>query len=86
MELIMPLLRADFELNYMIPRIEHPPLSCPITAFGGTEDDEVPVADLEAWGRLTTGPFRLRMFASGHFFLHEHKASLTAAAAEALLR
>lgn len=85
MELMEPLLRADFELNDSYPPSEHPPLAAPITAFGGLTDGEVERQALEAWGELTTGPFRLRMFVGGHFYLHQQKGSLIAAVSESLL-
>ena len=48
-----------------------PLLGCPITAFGGIDDGDVPRARLEPWAEVTRGPFRLRMLPGGHFFLHE---------------
>lgn len=84
MELMLPLIRADFELNDTYQPTDHPPLDCPIDAFGGTADPEVEREDLEAWAELTTGPFRLRMFPGGHFFLHPEKTSLIAAVTRCL--
>ena len=86
MELMEPLLRADFELNDTYEPPERPPLELPVTAFGGIGDAEVPRETLAAWGELTTGPFRLRMFPGGHFYLHRQTAPLVAAVSEALLR
>ena len=42
LELMMPLLRADFELCQTYSCEDEPPLSCPITAFGGIDDVDVP--------------------------------------------
>jgi medium-chain acyl-[acyl-carrier-protein] hydrolase len=86
MDLVEPLLRADFELIETYPPTEHPPLDVPITAFGGVTDSEVSREMLEAWEKVTTGPFRLRMFAGGHFYLHQQKGPLAAAVSESLLR
>ncbi len=85
MELMEPLLRADFELNDTYEPPGHPPLDLPITAFGGVEDDDVEQPALEAWGELTTGRFQLKMFAGDHFFLHPQQESLIAAVSETLL-
>ena len=35
MDLMSPLLRSDFELSETYKREQHPPLRCPISAFGG---------------------------------------------------
>lgn len=69
MELMLPTLRADFTLCDMYRYDEEAALDCPITALGGIEDPEVTRADLEAWSSQTTGPFVLRIFPGGHFFL-----------------
>ncbi|RMH19354.1 MAG: thioesterase [Acidobacteria bacterium] len=85
MTLMLPLLRADFELveTYEVP--ERPPLSCPIAVYGGLEDRDAPRPDLEAWGELTAGACRVRMFPGGHFFLHRDRRLALTALAEDLL-
>ena len=70
MELVEPLLRADFEVNETYEHHPGEPLSCPLTALGGLRDEEVPREDLEKWEELTTGPFRLHMLPGDHFFLN----------------
>lgn len=87
MELLSPLLRADFELNDTYEPFERPALDCPITALGGLEDPDVTREHVEAWGKVTTGHFRLRMFPGHHFFLHDHdgRASVIRAVTESLL-
>ncbi len=86
MELLEPLLRADFELNDTYPPSRHPLLDGPITVFGGVNDSEVAREELEACEKVTTGPFRLRMFGGGHFYLHQQRESLIAEVSESLLR
>ncbi len=76
MELVLPLLRADFELNDTYEPIAHPALECPVSAFGGLEDDETPKDELEAWRGVTDGRFKLRMFPGDHFYLHQHQSRL----------
>lgn len=76
MELMLPLLRADFEAIQTYAYVPAPPLHCPITAFGGSMDEDVSREDVEAWGEQTTGPFTARMFAGDHFFLHSSEAHL----------
>jgi medium-chain acyl-[acyl-carrier-protein] hydrolase len=69
MDLISPLLRSDFELSETYQRERRSPLGCPVSAFGGIDDIEVSLADLEAWRLTTVGAFRLRRFPGDHFFL-----------------
>ncbi len=85
MQLMLPLLRADFELNDTYQPAAHPPLGCPVTAFGGQYDEEIEEEELTAWSALTAGSFALRMLPGDHFFLHSHQNMLTKAVAGALL-
>lgn len=85
MELMMPLLRADFEINdtYRIERVEAR-LGCPMTVVGGLADHDVGPESLEPWRELTRGRFLLRRIPGGHFFLHEQRDALLAAVADVL--
>ena len=73
LQLMLPLLRADFELIQTYSCTEEPPLDCPITAVGGLEDTEVPFEKLQPWGEQTTAAFSLKMLPGDHFFLHSSK-------------
>ncbi|HEX7241933.1 MAG TPA: alpha/beta fold hydrolase [Longimicrobiaceae bacterium] len=79
MRLLLPLLRADFAVNEAYDPYEEPPLDLPILAMGGTGDEEVTQAGLEAWGRYTTGRFAVRVFEGGHFFLNSSAAEVAGA-------
>ena len=70
MEIVIPLLRADFALYEAYVYSAEPPLNCPISAFGGLQDRKVTHRDLEAWRDQTTGAFSLRMLPGDHFFLN----------------
>ncbi len=69
MQMMLPLLRADFELNETLSYREEAALDCPISAFGGLADVEVPREDLESWGVHSNSGFKLRMLEGDHFFL-----------------
>ncbi len=69
-QLFLPVLRSDFALREHYAYEAEPPLSCPITAFGGVSDHEVSRSRLEAWHELTNDRFTVSMFSGGHFFLH----------------
>lgn len=68
--LLEPALRADFACVETYEHQPDAPLECPIVAFGGRADAEVPVEDLAAWAEHTDAGFSLSMFAGDHFFLH----------------
>ncbi len=70
MRLVLPGLRADFQLNDCYTHRPQEPLPVPITAFGGRADPHVDPEGLAAWARQSTGAFTMRMFDGGHFFLH----------------
>lgn len=86
MQLLMPVLRADFGVVETYTYTPGDPLDCPISVFGGMQDDEVGRDDLEAWRQQTRGAFQLRMFPGDHFFLHADRALLLAALSEDLSR
>ena len=69
MEIMLPILRADFALYETYVYSNEPPLNCPISAFGGLQDRRVNDSDLEAWCAQTSVSFSLRMFPGDHFFL-----------------
>lgn len=74
MQLIMPLLRADFQLIQTYRYTPGPPLDCPVTAYGGLRDADANREAVEAWRAQTTAAFKLRMLPGGHFFLHSDQA------------
>jgi medium-chain acyl-[acyl-carrier-protein] hydrolase len=78
MELIMPLLRADFALGETYRYVPGPPLDLPISAYGGEHDAEVSEAQIEAWREQTAGEFRMRMFPGDHFFINGDRALVLA--------
>jgi len=65
---LLPVLRADFELCERYQHVDEPPLGTPISAFGGISDKEIPKETLAAWSAHTTGPFQLRMIPGDHLF------------------
>lgn len=76
MQLMLPLVRADFEINENYNYTVEPPLDCPMSAYGGLQDSEVTRDDLEAWREHTNAAFNMRMFDGSHFFLHKSESLL----------
>lgn len=70
MQIVLPLLRADFALYETYVYSAESPLNCPISAFGGLRDCKVSSRELEAWRDQTTASFSLRMLPGDHFFLN----------------
>lgn len=76
MNLMLPLLRADFEVCQTYSFEPGAPLTCGMTIFGGLQDTDVPRESLVAWSEQTTGACSVRMFPGDHFFLHSSQALL----------
>lgn len=75
MELMMPMLRADFAILETYEHITRLPLHGPVTALSGL-DDEPALSQLERWGELVDGPFDAVRFPGGHFYIHEHRRDI----------
>jgi medium-chain acyl-[acyl-carrier-protein] hydrolase len=76
MQLMLPMLRADFALCETYVYSADDPLSCPITAFGGEQDSHMSLASLLAWREQTRGSFTLNILPGNHFFLHSQQQIL----------
>jgi medium-chain acyl-[acyl-carrier-protein] hydrolase len=76
MQLLLPILRADFSICGTYTYIDEPPLNCPITVFGGTDDPEAPAEVLAGWSTQTLATFSLQMLPGDHFFLHDSQSLL----------
>jgi medium-chain acyl-[acyl-carrier-protein] hydrolase len=70
MQLLLPLIRADFAVCQTYVYSDEPPLDCTISVFGGTQDPDVSRDSLVQWRRQTTSAFSLQMLEGDHFFLH----------------
>jgi medium-chain acyl-[acyl-carrier-protein] hydrolase len=85
-ETMLPILRADFALGETYEYVDEAPLSCPITALGGTRDSDTGNGRLEAWRAQTAAGFASRRFEGDHFFIHSAKDDTLAALAHGLHR
>ncbi len=84
MEMVIPMLRADFAVCHEYTYVPGEPLHCPITVLGGTRDDTTQREDLEAWRDETTGVCRIHMLEGDHFFLSQQQATIPAIIERAL--
>jgi medium-chain acyl-[acyl-carrier-protein] hydrolase len=76
MDLILPRLRADFEVCETYRYTADKPINCPITAYGGKDDLAVSFESLAAWSEHTSHHADLKMFEGDHFFLHNEQDNL----------
>ena len=84
MRILSPILRADFQVNQTYRYEYGEPLSCPITVFGGADDEDVPKESLFAWREETSGVFDLQMLPGDHFFLRTSEPLLLRLLSETL--
>lgn len=84
LELVAPILRADYEMVQTYSYEPETPFDFPITAFGGTEDVDENGEKLEAWRNQTRASFTLHLFPGDHFFVHSSQTSLLEVIAEHL--
>lgn len=78
LQLLLPLLRADFALCETYTYRPGLLLPCPISALGGLQDEGVPRESLLAWREHTEGSFRAHFFPGDHFYLHREQPRVLA--------
>ncbi|BAZ20930.1 putative thioesterase [Kalymmatonema gypsitolerans NIES-4073] len=76
MQLLIPILRADFAVLETYVYSPAPTLNVPITVFGGLQDSEVSSSELQAWQEQTNAAFSRQMFSGDHFFVHSAQSLL----------
>ena len=79
LELVLDALRADLALADSYRHVPGPPLSCPISVFGGRADPLAPEAALASWTSLTSGRTVIRVYDGDHFFLFGREPEVVSA-------
>ncbi|KAB1112625.1 lantibiotic dehydratase [Micromonospora aurantiaca] len=77
-ELLLPLLRADFGRVDDYRHVPGEPLPVPIVVFAGRTDRAVSREQSAAWAEHTAAGFTLHELDGGHFFLHDRLTELVA--------
>jgi acyl transferase domain-containing protein/surfactin synthase thioesterase subunit/acyl carrier protein len=67
--LVLPVVRAEFEMAFGYRHRREAPWNCPITCFNGADDLYVTRADILSWGRFTTASFQVHIRQGEHFLL-----------------
>ena len=74
MDIVLPILRADFAIAETYARQEVIALPCPITAFSGIEDINNSKQVMENWARFTSADLESYAFPGDHFFIQTEEA------------
>jgi medium-chain acyl-[acyl-carrier-protein] hydrolase len=85
MDLFLPVLRADLEVDERYAYTPESPLPHPISVFGGKDDPIVPKSRLEPWACETNQTFSLRLLDGGHFLVESARTAMLAAIDDDLL-
>jgi medium-chain acyl-[acyl-carrier-protein] hydrolase len=69
LELVLPTLRADLAVCETYDYRSERPLSCRVSAWGGTLDSDLNETELYGWSATTSGPFAVQRFHGGHMYI-----------------
>jgi surfactin synthase thioesterase subunit len=86
LSLLLPVIRADFEVTQTYAYRHGSPLKCPIKALGGIRDTCTPPDSMRGWKAQTAGAFSLSILPGDHFFIAESRAQVLAITAHELGR
>lgn len=75
-ELLLPVLRADFTLSERYRPLSDSTLHCPVVAISPHGDTHAPEQLVTPWRDVTSGPFALHRFEGGHLYLNHRRAEL----------
>lgn len=81
----LPALRGDYTAVETYRYVDGPPLRSAIHMHTGLGDPKVTLDEADDWRRHTSGPFELRTYPGGHFYLVENAAELTGSIRAVLL-
>jgi len=76
LQIFIPSLRADFEMNDTYTLLPGPRLPCPVFAFVGDKDAEVYPSEMSDWAEVTDNQFALRIFPGDHFYYKDAPPAL----------
>lgn len=86
MDLMLPVLRADFALGETYVPSLQAPLPCPATLIAGSADPEATPAEVGEWARYVDTVARREVIDGGHFFIHHSREALLEIVKEVLSR
>ncbi|OYQ21743.1 hypothetical protein CHR90_01170 [Elstera cyanobacteriorum] len=68
-DLLLPVIKADFTLCNGYRPQQAPRLTCPIIGFAGSRDQIIPLETMHGWAELTEGGFSLTELDGDHFLI-----------------
>lgn len=71
LRLVLPALRSDYKAAETYEHRPSAKLTCPVMALAGDRDPKAPLNEVAEWRRHTSGPFCLRAYSGGHFYLND---------------
>lgn len=86
MRFFIKVIRADFEMTDTYEYCHGEPLRCPVTVYGGIDDEHVPIESCHAWGEHTSAECEVTMCEGDHFFVRNARPDFMAAFKSAVLR
>ncbi|MET7878901.1 alpha/beta fold hydrolase [Micromonospora profundi] len=78
LNLLLPVLRADFTACEDYVPADRPPLDLPMLAMGGTDDPLVTPDEVRHWQDLNASSTAVRFFDGDHFFVFQHAEEVLA--------
>jgi len=72
MDMMLPVLRADFALLQTLPRTPAAPLPIDVATIGGDADPAATPERLRTWQSFTRAPLREYRLPGGHFCIDDH--------------
>lgn len=73
-EIVAPGIRADVQLaNVHLADERRGVVHCPMTVFGGTDDELATPEELREWRRYARSTFDVHLVDGGHFVVHERQ-------------
>jgi medium-chain acyl-[acyl-carrier-protein] hydrolase len=86
LQVFLPTIRADYSVYESYAYAEENDLDTEISIYGGMQDKDVSLEQLEGWRSHTTAPAQLKMFPGGHFFVQTSQALLLRSVAQDLIQ
>jgi surfactin synthase thioesterase subunit len=85
LDLLLPMMRADFTMIEQYRHRPGSPLDCPILAWCGSSDPEIsPTTLMRGWEKETSARFELIVRPGGHFFITSHRVGVVRAVHDAV--
>lgn len=86
MQMLLPMLRADFELACDYAYRPAPPLAAPLVVLAGRGDERIEPDQVQAWQLDASRPIELHWFDGDHFFVDSQRDAVLACVERALRR